>query len=165
MTDENFNMMSQRNNSDIENRDAWLRRLEDYNVYFSNPLDIDFLMLEKYENFYKNILENNEGPEIKIGEHMKKIKDLSNDEKSNQVFQDRIFKDVRNALKEKGGNGETYSEVQKELMIWYNYFFLNRGKPTTHMLMLSSISDEALKAAVPDVFTRMFDKAKSMLES
>ena len=96
---------------------------------------------------------------------MKKIKDLSNDEKSNQVFQDRIFKDVRNALKEKGGNGETYSEVQKELMIWYNYFFLNRGKPTTHMLMLSSISDEALKAAVPDVFTRIFDKAKSMLES
>ena len=72
MTDENFNMMPQRNNADIENRDAWLRRLEDYNVYFSNPLDIDFLMLEKYEKFYKNILEKNEGPEIKIDEHMKK---------------------------------------------------------------------------------------------
>lgn len=164
MPDENFNMMSQRNNSDIENRDAWLRRLEDYNVYFSNPLDIDFLMLEKYENFYKNILENNEGPEIKIGEHMKKIKDLSNDEKSNQVFQDRIFKDVRNALKESGGIGETYSEKQKELMIWYNYFFLNRGKPTTHMLMLSSISDEDLKERIPNVFIRIFDKAKSILK-
>ena len=37
MTDENFNMTPQRNNADIENRDAWLRRLEDYNVYFSNP--------------------------------------------------------------------------------------------------------------------------------
>ena len=29
-------------------------------------------MLEKYEKFYKNILEKNEGPEIKIDEHMKK---------------------------------------------------------------------------------------------
>ena len=58
-------------------------------------------MLEKYEKFYKNILEKNEGPEIKIDEHMKKIKDLSNDEKSNQIFQDRISKDIRNALKEK----------------------------------------------------------------
>ena len=67
--------------------------------------------------------------------------------------------------KKKGGNGETYSEAQKELMIWYNYFFLNRGKPITHMLMLSSISDEDLKASMPDVFTRMFDRAKSMLES
>ena len=45
-------------------------------------------------------------------------------------------------------------------MIWYNYFFLNRGKPITHMLMLSSISDEDLKASMPDVFTRMFDRAK-----
>lgn len=165
MTYENFDMMPQRNNSEIENMGAWIKHLEDYNVYFSNPLDIDFLMLEKYENFYKNILENNEGPEIKIGEHYKKIKDLKEEEKSSSEFQDRISKDIRNALKEKGGNGETYSEAQKELMIWYNYFFLNRGKPITHMLMLSSISDEDLKASVPDVFTRMFDRAKSMLES
>ena len=165
MTDENFNMMPQKNNSEIENMDAWLKHLEVYNVYFSSPLDIDFLMLEKYENFYKNILEKNEGPEIKIDEHYKKIKELTEEEKSRSEYKDRITKDIRNALKEKGGNGKTYSEAQKELMIWYNYFFLNRGKPITHMLMLSSISDEALKASVPDVFTRLFDKAKSMLES
>ena len=62
-------MMPQKNNSEIENMDAWLKHLEVYNVYFSSPLDIDFLMLEKYENFYKNTLEKNEGPEIKIDEY------------------------------------------------------------------------------------------------
>lgn len=164
MTDEDFNMIPQRNNSDSENMRAWLNRLEDYNVYFSYPLDIDFLMLEKYEDFYKNILGTNEGPEIKIDDHCKKIKDLNEKEKSSNEFRARISKDIRNSLKENGGIGETYSEKQKELMIWYNYFFLNRGKPTTHMLMLSSISDEDLKERIPNVFIRIFDKAKSILK-
>lgn len=84
--------------------------------------------------------------------------------KTSTEFQARISKDIRNSLKENGGNGETYSEKQKELMIWYNYFFLNRGKPTTHMLMLSSISDEDLKERIPNVFIRIFDKAKSILK-
>ncbi len=168
----NGEILSQENLNNMQNweiseklMNPWIKYLENFSIFFSSPLDIDFLMLEKYENFYKNILEKNEGPEIKIGEHYKKIKDLKKEEESSSEFQDRISKDIRNALKEKGGNGETYSEAQKELMIWYNYFFLNRGKPITHMLMLSSISDEALKASVPDVFTRMLDKAKSMLES
>ena len=147
-----------------ENMEGWMNYLENFRIFFSRPLDIDFLMLEKYENFYKNILENNEGPEIKLGEHYKKIKDLSEEEKSSNEFKDRISKDVKNSLKEKGGSGETYSENQKELMIWYNYFFLNRGKPTTHMLMLSSIPEENLKANLPDVFSKIFNKAKSILK-
>lgn len=147
-----------------ENMEGWMNYLENFRIFFSSPLDIDFLMLEKYENFYKNILENNEGPEIKLGEHYKKIKDLSEEEKSSNEFKDRISKDVKNSLKEKGGSGETYSEKQKELMIWYNYFFLNRGKPTTHMLMLSSIPEENLKANLPDVFSKIFNKAKSILK-
>ena len=147
-----------------ENMEGWMNYLENFRIFFSRPLDIDFLMLEKYENFYKNILENNEGPEIKLGEHYKKIKDLSEEEKSSNEFKDRISKDVKNSLKEKGGSGETYSEKQKELMIWYNYFFLNRGKPTTHMLMLSSIPEENLKANLPDIFSKIFNKAKSILK-
>lgn len=147
-----------------ENMEGWMKYLENFRIFFSSPLDIDFLMLEKYKNFYKNILENNEGPEIKLGEHYKKIKDLSEEEKSSNEFKDRISKDVKNSLKEKGGSGETYSEKQKELMIWYNYFFLNRGKSTTHMLMLSSIPEENLKANLPDIFSKIFNKAKSILK-
>ena len=158
-----FDNMTEWENNDKKIR-IGLQYLEKYNIYFSEPLDIDFLMLEKYEKFYKNILENNEGPEIKLGEHDKKIKDLSEEEKFSNEFKDRISKDVKNSLKEKGGSGENYSEKQKELMIWYNYFFLNRGKPTTHILMLSSIPDEELKANLPDVFSKIFNKAKSILK-
>lgn len=144
--------------------EVWMKYLENFRIFFSSPLDIDFLMLEKYEDFYKNILGTNEGPEIKIDGHCKKIKDLNEKEKSSTEFQARISKDIRNSLKENGGSGKTYSAKQKELMIWYNYFFLNRGKPTTHMLMLSSISDEDLKERIPNVFIRIFDKAKSILK-
>lgn len=144
--------------------EVWMKYLENFRIFFSSPLDIDFLMLEKYEDFYKNILGTNEGPEIKIDGHCKKIKDLNEKEKSSMEFQARISKDIRNSLKENGGSGKTYSAKQKELMIWYNYFFLNRGKPTTHMLMLSSISDEDLKERIPNVFIRIFDKAKSILK-
>lgn len=158
-----FDNMPNWKNDDIKMKNC-MQYLEKYNIYFSEPLDIDFLMLEKYEDFYKNILGTNEGPEIKIDGHCKKIKDLNEKEKSSTEFQARISKDIRNSLKENGGIGETYSEKQKELMIWYNYFFLNRGKPTTHMLMLSSISDEDLKERIPNVFIRIFDKAKSILK-
>lgn len=144
--------------------EGWMKYLENFRIFFSSPLDIDFLMLEKYEDFYKNILGTNEGPEIKIDGHCKKIKDLNEKEKSSTEFQARISKDIRNSLKENGGIGETYNKKQKELMIWYNYFFLNRGKPTTHMLMLSSISDEDLKERIPNVFIRIFDKAKIILK-
>lgn len=31
----------------------WLQFLETYNVFFSSPLDLDFLLLEAFQNQYK----------------------------------------------------------------------------------------------------------------
>jgi hypothetical protein len=49
-------------------------------------------------------------------------------------------------------------------MLWYNYFFLNRGKPTTHISVLSSMSDEELKKNTPEVISKIIEKTKMILK-
>ncbi|OIJ08405.1 ATP-dependent endonuclease [Anaerobacillus arseniciselenatis] len=144
---------------------GWIDMLENYNVYFSSPLDIDFLMIEKFLEYYLMTLEKNEGPRIKIieNEKQKRIHELTDEEKQSTIYQDRIKSDVTRALKEKGGNGHTYTKKQKELMIWYSYFFLNRGKPVTHLQALNYIADDVLQANIPDVFKNIADKATLLL--
>ena len=48
-------------------------------------------------------------------------------------------------------------------MIWYQYFFVGRGKPTTHMKFLSSISDDELKRTLPPVFEKIVKLAEELL--
>lgn len=77
-----------------------------------------------------------EGPRIMIKEEdravQKYIRDIEKTENSCQEYDNRIKDDIRHTLKECGGEGKTFSEEQKKLMVWYTYFFLNRGKPSTH---------------------------------
>lgn len=51
---------------------SWIDMLESYNIYFSAPLDIDFLMLERFINEYISGLSQNEGPEIIVQGETKK---------------------------------------------------------------------------------------------
>lgn len=143
----------------------WIEMLEEYNVYFSNPLDIDFLMLEKFRNAYLETLENNEGPLIKLDEEtkQKRIHELNEQEKQTRAYQERIESDVKRALKKKGGDGHSYTQEQKEMMIWYSYFFLTRGKPVTHLQALNYLADDVLKANVPHVFINIAKKVKLLL--
>lgn len=145
--------------------DSWIKMLEKYNIYFSGPLDIDFLMIEKFLNAYLDTLEKNEGPLIQTDEQQKqkRIQELTDDEKQSIAYQERIESDVKRALKKKGGNGHTYTIEQRELMIWYSYFFLTRGKPVTHLQALNNITEDALKANIPDVFKNLAGKVKLLL--
>lgn len=49
-------------------------------------------------------------------------------------------------------------------MIWYTYFFLNRGKPSTHIAALSSIDIVTLKRLTPPVLERMMNDAEKILQ-
>lgn len=142
---------------------GWIKRLEDYNVFFSYPLDIDFMMLESYESFYKSILSGNEGPYIKGN---RKIIDIEKDNSGlpNTEYIERIENDIRATLKSEGLNGFTYTGKQKALMVWYNYFFLNRGKPTTHRLALSLISEVDIFKSLPEPLKRLVQATKNMLK-
>ncbi|AMW99782.1 ATP-dependent nuclease [Rummeliibacillus stabekisii] len=165
LSDEELENMHQWNKSGYEYINSWAKMLEKYNVYFSNPLDIDFLMIERYLDAYLETLEKNEGPLIQIDEKQKqkRIHELNEQEKQTLAYKERIESDVKRALKKNGGNGHTYTEKQKELMIWYSYFFLTRGKPVTHLQALNHIAEDVLQENIPNVFINIAQKVKLLL--
>lgn len=168
LSDEEFGDM---HTWDVNNSDSlqrWIAYLEQYNVFFSTPLDIDFLMLEHFGDVYKSLLGKKEGPRLMVKEKgksiQKYIKDIEGMESAYPEYLERITDDVRHSLKECGGDGKTYSEEQKKLMIWYTYFFLNRGKPSTHIEAFSKISDKMQSSKMPPVFVRMIIAAEKILK-
>ncbi len=168
LNDEAFEKMQDWNISDVELLQSWINMLEQYNVFFSAPLDIDFLMLEHYGDVYKGLLGENEGPRLAVekdGQKKQKcIKDIEVPEPSLPEYCDRITEDVRHTLKACGGDGKTYSNEQKKLMVWYTYFFLNRGKPSTHIEALSSMTNDMLTNSMPEVFKRLISSAEKSLK-
>lgn len=159
LTDSELRKMHERE-INIASMNSWLKRLKKYNVYFSSPLDIDFMMLEAFTDEYLQTIEGNEGPFIK---GKGKVLGMKEELKTSPDFVERVLKDVRATLKEEGGDGDSYSEYQKELMIWYNYFFLNRGKPSTHILALSKINDSLLEEKLPNDLRDLREAVKEML--
>lgn len=153
--------------SDSKYLDSWIDYLERYHVFFSAPLDIDFLMLEHYTDIYKGLIGNNEGPYIMVEEngekHQRTILDIEEAGTTCTEYKERVDNDIRHALKEHGGDGITYTEEQRKLMVWYTYFFLNRGKPSTHIEAFSKMDDNILKGTMPSTFKRLFADAENLL--
>ena len=168
LTDEQLDGMSEWDVLDVASMQAWLDWLEQYNVFFSAPLDIDFMMLEQMESEYKKSLDTTEGPRLEVveGEGKKKIliQKIEGTDDYRTEYETRIKKDIKSTLKEEGGDGSTYSAEQQRLMVWYTYFFLNRGKPSTHIAVLSRLSDEAIKDNIPLVLKRLIETAERILK-
>lgn len=166
MTDEEFEGMVEWE-MDNDNLQGWIDFLEHYNVFFSAPLDIDFLMLEHFGDIYKGLTNKLEGPrlmvDIKGKNKQKYIKSIEESQQKYPEYEKRVIEDVRHTLKECGGDGSTYTEEQKKMMVWYTYFFLNRGKPSTHIEALSKIKDELLLLSMPSVFSKIFTVAEKVL--
>ncbi|WP_217607186.1 ATP-dependent endonuclease [Chitinophaga sp. GbtcB8] len=135
----------------IKDLNSWVNYLRKYNIFYSNPLDLDFLMLTHYPEFYKKSVPKGGGPRIP-----------DKDEES-EKFEEKLKSAVQATLKSEDATGETYSDEEKELMIWYNYHFLGRGKPTTHIQVLSSLNNRQIKANLPPIFTEIFDLIPSIL--
>ncbi len=137
---------------DRKNLNDWVNSLKKYNVYYSQPLDLDFLMLEHYTEDYKNAIPTNGGPKIpdKITE--------------NESFNNKVNSAVQATLKSDKAIGDSYSDAEKELMIWYNYHFLGRGKPTTHINVLAEMTDEHLKKNLPPIFSEVFKKISKLIK-
>jgi hypothetical protein len=135
----------------VKNLNSWATMLKQYNIFYSNPLDLDFLMLTHYTEFYKKAIPKGGGPRIPD-----KTKEAAE-------FDEKVKSAVQATLKSEKATGEIYTAAEKELMIWYNYHFLGRGKPTTHIEVLSSMSDKEIKDNLPPVFIEIFSSISSIL--
>jgi len=137
--------------AELGNLNSWVRLLENYKVFYSNPLDLDFLMLTHYPEFYKNAIPKNGGPRVPD-----KIKEPT-------AFAEKVKISLQATLKSENATAITYTNEDKELMIWYNYHFLGRGKPATHIEVLSSMSDEQLNDKIPEIFKKIFKEISLIL--
>lgn len=137
--------------AELGNLNSWVRFLENYRIFYSNPLDLDFLMLTHYPEFYKKAIPKNGGPKVPD-----KIKEPT-------AFAEKVKISLQATLKSENATAVTYTNENKELMIWYNYHFLGRGKPATHIEVLSSMSDEQLNDKVPEIFKKIFKEITLIL--
>lgn len=135
------------NHSDRQS--AWLTHLETHDVYFSTPLDLDFMMLRAFSDAYKGTVGNEAyGPSIP---------------EDRDEYEEALKTAIKSVLKDKGGEAVTYSDEAKMAFFWYRYLFLGRSKPSTHLLALSTISDKQLLSDVPSVLLRITERMKSSL--
>lgn len=129
---------------------TWVESLEDFDVYFSSPLDLDFLLLESYPDVYKQPIDGGTGPRIPAT--------------TDDVFAQSQEAAIRAVLKPEGSDGSTYDDDEKLLFFWYRYLFLGRSKPATHLHAMATISDADLSSKAPEVLKRLCRKIEEHLQ-
>lgn len=117
----------------------WLEKLQTHGVFFCNPLDLDMTMLEALPDEYRALEPGMKGPS-KVGE-------------------------AAIAVLGKDGDPDVYDTAGwDDNFHWYRYLFLGRGKPTTHMRVLSTIDDDKLARDAPDVLKSLLTYVTSALD-
>lgn len=102
----------------------WISFLRQFNIYFSAPLDLDYSMLRAFPAAYQVIEPGRLGPSPQG--------------------------DPRAAVLGDNGRGDLYAPDKEEALRWYRYLFLGRGKPSTHVRVLSSQTHDVLAAGAPE---------------
>ena len=136
-----------------ELQEVYCSRLEKYNVFFSAPLDIDFLLLENLPDRYRAVVQPPaRGPVI------------PEDDAPDKGDRDRAV--LAAVLKSPEATGETYSDEQKqETFYWYRYLFLGHSKPVSHRLAFSSLEAEDIDVLSVTVLGRVVLAIKNLLAS
>jgi putative ATP-dependent endonuclease of OLD family len=117
---------------------GWISRLEKQGVFFSTPLDLDFMMLESYPDAYKV-----EGEELEVPNE-----------------------DTLKAVLGKNHDviGKQYTDEQATYFDAYHARFKLGSKPDWHMRALANMEDNTLLENMPDVLERVFDYIEEKLE-
>lgn len=132
-----------------ENEEAWVRRLKEYDVYFSYPIDLDFMMFDSFPEEYKSLAPESGGPYILEATHAKY------ESNTKQAIASVLKKDSDDIVL------ANYSEYEK--YYWYRYLFLGRGKPTSHLEALANISLSDLRDNCPSVLREVVEKINETL--
>ena len=73
--------------------------------------------------------------------------------------------DAYAAVLKKGGDDAYYrNKGYDDLFRWYRYLFLGRGKPSTHIRVLSKMSADDIKTGMPKCLKELLQYAESPIE-
>lgn len=128
---------------------SWLQVFEANDVFFSTPLDLDFLLLQAFPTEYHASMDGT-GPRIPTD-----AQQLANRRQSAKEA----------VLKSEGGDGHTYTETERHDFIWYQYLFLGRAKPVTHMRALAAMDTATISNGLPQVLRRMLARCATLTGS
>ena len=117
--------------------DGWISKLEEFGVFFSTPLDLDFMMMRAYPAAYKVKDDDLEEP----------------DEAAMIAVLGKNHDDVESQ----------YSAVERSYFDTYHAKFKLGSKPTWHLRAMASLDDERLLSDMPGVLDRMFECIESKL--
>jgi hypothetical protein len=111
------------NQADTAGIIGWIEHLRRFNVYFAAPLDLDYSMLCAFPAAYRVTEPGRTGP-------------------SGQG-------DPRDAVLGEHHLGHLYATAADTDLRWYRYLFLGRGKPSTHVRVLSAMAPADMAANAP----------------
>lgn len=118
----------------------WIRYLEGYGVFFSFPLDLDFMMLQSFQDAY------DVDTCIEVGDpDAETIKSVLG--KNHDAFVD------------------LYQSEQQQLFDAYHSRFKVGSKPSHHVKALAVLDDDELQAGMPAVLTRLIVALQAKLEA
>ncbi len=122
---------------------AWLDHLEQWDIYFSVPLDLDMALLRHYRDAYTGHLEpGRTGP------------------RTTGDARDAALGDTKDRPDIKCWDSD---EAMEDLR-WYRYLFLNQSKPGTHLRALSFIAKEDLSRP-PERIGRLIDRIEKAVST
>ncbi|ROT94701.1 ATP-dependent nuclease [Histidinibacterium lentulum] len=120
----------------------WLQALRHEAVFFSDPIDLDFAMLEAFSAAYQHPNPGGRGP---------------------RTTAEAIVEKKRVVLKT-NGNPDIYDGEQwNDSFAWYPYLFLSRSKPETHLAALSRIARRNLARRAPPELRALIDHVRDVL--
>lgn len=122
--------MARRDARDRAGIDEWTSFLRRQGVFFSAPLDLDYSMLAAFPEAYRAAEPGRRGP---------------------------AGGDAREAVLGERGMAALYGPDDDDAMRWYRYLFLGRGKPGTHVRVLSGLEDDDLLRRMPEELRALLD--------
>ncbi|HQS67758.1 MAG TPA: AAA family ATPase [Sulfuricurvum sp.] len=130
---------------------SWIEHLKEFDVYFSFPIDLDFMMFEHFPEQYKALAPRNGGPNIP--------------EVGNEVYDEKTKQAIAAVLKKEAREIDLadFTQPDHEKYYWYRYLFLGRGKPTSHLEALAGIPLPDLRANCPSVLEEVVEKIHQKL--
>ena len=109
--------------------------LESYNIFFSEPMDLDFAMLKAFPNKFE-------------------ITDID-------TLPDQDL--IKSVLGKKHHAPEQYTEEERKLFSSYHKLFKLGSKPVNHIQALADLTDEELLNNMPESLSRLADAVKTKL--
>lgn len=121
--------------------DEWMYALWEHNVYFSEPIDLDFAMALAFPDAYHVNRPGGHGP--------------STTDAAKAARKKTVLK--------KNGNPDLYPTSYDLDFVWYAYHFMQSSKPASHIAALARLTDEKLNDKCPMSLEKLLDHIEAQL--